>query len=452
MHNQDDDILLIRKYLDGELDAKAMHDLERRALDDPFLMDAIEGYGIAEGYCAEDIETIADRLKKRIAGRSARVITMRWVGIAASLLIVGSAGLWWYYNGQKSHEPVSPQHQVAAQLPPALPNPQKDSDISSRHARPISKSFEKKVHVSSPRHNFIAQNPPPVVAADKLAIKPPSVASTQPKEPAKADSTPMDEMIVMQYSARKQVDTSLFVKKAKVHSVGNPPAQLLQSQAPGVNIYSNDESRTEHSKLVTQGVIPLSKQMPPDIIVGRVISKDDGQPVNGASVNVAGTNKSTQTDAQGRFAIKADSNHNDLLVAGIGYKTKRVAANGRDSVKNITLDSQSAALAEVVVTGYTSSADSDKTTADVVAAHPVQGWGNYRGYLKKNAILPGSAGVVKLTFMVDKFGSVSSITVTKSLNPAADKKAIDMVKYGPAWSGSSDRKPQKIRLRIRFSN
>ena len=36
------DILQIRKYLNGELNARAMHQLERRAQDDPFLMDAMK--------------------------------------------------------------------------------------------------------------------------------------------------------------------------------------------------------------------------------------------------------------------------------------------------------------------------------------------------------------------------------------------------------------------------
>ena len=39
---------LISQYLGGELDEAAMHELERQALDDPFLADALEGYSHAE--------------------------------------------------------------------------------------------------------------------------------------------------------------------------------------------------------------------------------------------------------------------------------------------------------------------------------------------------------------------------------------------------------------------
>ena len=43
MSKHRDDIMQIKKYLAGQLDARAMHQLERRALDDPFLADALEG-------------------------------------------------------------------------------------------------------------------------------------------------------------------------------------------------------------------------------------------------------------------------------------------------------------------------------------------------------------------------------------------------------------------------
>ena len=37
----------IEKYHKGVLSAKEMHDLEKAAMDDPFLADALEGYAVA---------------------------------------------------------------------------------------------------------------------------------------------------------------------------------------------------------------------------------------------------------------------------------------------------------------------------------------------------------------------------------------------------------------------
>ncbi|MFD2144304.1 hypothetical protein [Mucilaginibacter antarcticus] len=62
------DILQIDKYLKGQLDAKAMHDMERRAQDDLFLMDALEGF---EKVGADQQANLAD-LETRLANRVAK--------------------------------------------------------------------------------------------------------------------------------------------------------------------------------------------------------------------------------------------------------------------------------------------------------------------------------------------------------------------------------------------
>ncbi|MFA5243873.1 MAG: hypothetical protein WC380_01105, partial [Pedobacter sp.] len=38
------DIILFRKYLSGDLEPELMHQLEKKAMDDPFMWDAMEGY------------------------------------------------------------------------------------------------------------------------------------------------------------------------------------------------------------------------------------------------------------------------------------------------------------------------------------------------------------------------------------------------------------------------
>ncbi len=88
---------LIRKYLAGELDDKAMHALERQALDDPFLADALEGYA---AYAPDQSAHLADlegRLGQRLEqGRRGRIKLMyaRWASAAAILVVLGASFLW----------------------------------------------------------------------------------------------------------------------------------------------------------------------------------------------------------------------------------------------------------------------------------------------------------------------------------------------------------------------
>ena len=95
MGKQVTDIAQIRKYLNGELDARAMHRLERQAQDDPFLMEAIEGYQSAKADQQPNLDELAGRLNERISEKRGRIIPFRVIGIAASVLIICSVGVWW---------------------------------------------------------------------------------------------------------------------------------------------------------------------------------------------------------------------------------------------------------------------------------------------------------------------------------------------------------------------
>ncbi|MEI9808705.1 MAG: hypothetical protein WDO16_13070 [Bacteroidota bacterium] len=55
----------IEKYHKGQLSPKEMHSLEKAALDDPFLADALEGYATPGINVAADIAELKKRLSKK---------------------------------------------------------------------------------------------------------------------------------------------------------------------------------------------------------------------------------------------------------------------------------------------------------------------------------------------------------------------------------------------------
>src|SRR5216117_124873 len=58
----------IEKYHRGLLSPKEMHEMEKAALDDPFLADALEGYGAVNVNAAADIEELEKKLEQRVSG------------------------------------------------------------------------------------------------------------------------------------------------------------------------------------------------------------------------------------------------------------------------------------------------------------------------------------------------------------------------------------------------
>jgi TonB family protein len=82
----------IERYHAGQMSAAEMHALEKAAMNDPFLADALEGYRFTKT-SQDDL----DQIKKRLAEKSDRrkvvpLFSKTWVQIAAVILVLGVGG------------------------------------------------------------------------------------------------------------------------------------------------------------------------------------------------------------------------------------------------------------------------------------------------------------------------------------------------------------------------
>jgi TonB-linked SusC/RagA family outer membrane protein len=86
-------------------------------------------------------------------------------------------------------------------------------------------------------------------------------------------------------------------------------------------------------------------------ITGTVTAKEDGSALPGVSIQVKGTKVGTQTGADGKFSIKVAQGQSALTFSFIGFVPKTVTL-GNGSTINVSLESDSKVLSEVVVVGY----------------------------------------------------------------------------------------------------
>lgn len=81
------------------------------------------------------------------------------------------------------------------------------------------------------------------------------------------------------------------------------------------------------------------------------VTGDDGTPLIGVTVLIKGTDRATQTDAEGRFTISAHTGQT-LHFSSVGY-TAQDAVIGEGNVVSMKLTTSSSnALEDVVVVGY----------------------------------------------------------------------------------------------------
>ncbi|MGZ5219957.1 MAG: hypothetical protein ACXWC7_07755, partial [Chitinophagaceae bacterium] len=95
----------IEKYHKGLLSANEMHAIEKAALDDPFLADALEGYASAVNVDA-DVAELRSRLTKRteeenkaVPVATGKTVSFYWWKVAAMFVLIAGAGLIVYRLG-----------------------------------------------------------------------------------------------------------------------------------------------------------------------------------------------------------------------------------------------------------------------------------------------------------------------------------------------------------------
>lgn len=97
-------------------------------------------------------------------------------------------------------------------------------------------------------------------------------------------------------------------------------------------------------------LFPLSLAAQSLTVTGKVTDARQ-EPVIGASVLVEGTTNGTITDFDGNFKLNKVPSKAHLMISYIGYKSEKVAVNGK-TIVNIVLHENSETLDEIVVVGY----------------------------------------------------------------------------------------------------
>ncbi|CAM3659116.1 TonB-dependent receptor [Pontibacter korlensis] len=89
------------------------------------------------------------------------------------------------------------------------------------------------------------------------------------------------------------------------------------------------------------------------------VTDDNGSPLPGVAVVVKGTTRGTSTDVSGNFSLSVPANAT-LVFSFIGFQVQEIAV-GNQSTFNVTLQTDTKALQEVVVVGYGTQKKSDVT-------------------------------------------------------------------------------------------
>ncbi|SEW12930.1 TonB family C-terminal domain-containing protein [Chitinophaga sp. YR573] len=452
----------IRRYLAGELDDKAMHILERQALEDPFLAEALDGF---TGYAADQTVNLDDldrRLEKRVAGAKERkmFVYYRWAAAAVVLIVagVGVMKLWQAPVKQEIadvkvlHDSVpaggiideSGQSLAARadqQHPTAIPDLKLKKE-RNQSAVPEERRSAPEIVETSPLARGVYKQSDSVtgamdIAASKAAPAPVPAASI----PAPGSVVVAEKAAVVPVSADMASEKEVTEDDKKgVASVYSPP-KALTIRGRGVKVTQNQSN---------VALFPGKMRM----LQGKITDANNDSGLAYASVAVAGTNKGALTDKDGYFTIAVDSTANvQLNVAALGWASKNVLVNNNENNLRIALpENQQSLNEEVVVTAY---GTKKAKKAVYQAPQPGEGLDRYKEYLAKNVRYPASAGGVKgrvrVAFTVKADGTLEDFKILRKLQPDCDAEAIRVVKEGPAWIPASDGRATRAQVDVPFA-
>lgn len=131
-----------------------------------------------------------------------------------------------------------------------------------------------------------------------------------------------------------------------------------------------------NNHVVIKRNVPLAPQQKQRVISGKVIDKNTGESLPGATVKIKGTSIGSATDIDGKFQLTVASEIPALEVSFIGYKSMEVPVGKRDFIE-ILLEPMVSEMQELVVTGvFMRKADSYTGAVTTIKAEELKRVGN----------------------------------------------------------------------------
>lgn len=484
----------IQQYLEGKMSPTAMNALEKAALDDPFLQEAIEGY---EAVPAESWKPLLSELKQGFAAPAAtnndtaKVVGFGrkrfvWLKYAAAVLILGGGfGTIYLINqnktnnqdevavvsAQKNNAPALNETTVSAQPDsmntvatntPTTTNSTLANVTTENTPLPGMVTFKDKLIQATDTLGYALNDikPAPTVAEKVVEVKeakvddlvsaeskPFSPISPVPAAPAAKSAAPIAGNLDNRYdNTKKKAVAAMEETDARVNNVGrNQNARFYNQQTLNTNqgLLSNNADNEVNRSFLAQVV------------------DDKNNPLPFANINVKNEGFGTYADAKGNVRLISTDSIIPIEVKSLGFESRTVVLRSAQQPATIQMREEGNIAYQEKTT------DRKQATNNVMSrraylqkdaeqnAEPADGWEKYDTYISNNLVIPDDLvkknvhGEVALSFDVQKNGAITNIKVDKSLCTDCDEIAKRIVAQGPQWKVKKGKKA-KARVTVQF--
>lgn len=435
----------IEKYHKGLLSPTEMNEMEKTALEDSFLADALEGYALPVVNIAEDI----NELKQRVSEKTERgkVVSIApshkkygWLRIAAAVIIIGGSGFLaqkFYFASSKTNHVVANNNNT--QLNPAHTNTEPSQNNNDTTFHPDI-AIAKNVNINKTTN---VNNTPIAEQEKKEAAENKNYYPTQPADIATSTETVVtnngnaatikaDSISIASVSMPADVENSKVAKPkiAKGNNIVND-----------TRINESKEITSVASGKVSEKTRNVAAAPRSNIFKGRITDENGiGLPFAKIS-NPTDNNAGTYTDAKGYFTITYPDTTLNVQIKSLGFDNTTASLHNNTTGNNIMMQEDRTATAIVLSNKKVNTERKRDANMKMEEPEPVDGWSNYDSYIANNLEAPdefksksnSKSGTVEVSFEVNKYGEPVNFRIEKSLCNKCDKEAIRLIKDGPKW-------------------
>ena len=432
----------IKRYLSGNMSAQEMHDIERAALTDPFLADAIDGYRNANpAISSKHLNEIAALLQKEkredtlvVPMRSGTTNWKRWIAAAGVAGILGVAA--WLMMNNRDADPTAeiaklsvPQTTDSVAITPHKENimPHSGDSVTGLMVGP-------------------AQSAPAGISAEVVAGKTKSLPEVAPAVP------------VMESSSDAQSLAPVKEIPMASREPGLAPAEQNRAEiSRNVTVNEPAFKRTSGNE-AAKAAAPARQQEFAKASFNGKVTDENGAPLAGASVAMG--NAATVTNAQGRFTLTlpmVNDSIDNVYITAAGYKPELATLfAGRTAGIALQADNN---LNEVVVVGFGTKKKarlgrmSDlkvEPMEDIQTPYPDGGWDAFYDDLLEDLGMNKEKAnkLLHLRFFIENNGKPVNFTVVKTPDMAIANRAIAAIKAGPRWKNYGKKKNAEIKMNV----
>lgn len=454
----------IQKYLDGKMTPLEMHRLEKAALEDPFLADAIEGYRqVDENTWKNPISELKETFAQK--NEPAKVVSIKqknnywWKAAAAAVLILGIGSTILYQLNKKDIPAIAEVSKENNQ----------DQKVTAGHDSTINANGNASITLNSADTQKVKQGIAAVPGQGTYVVTTNPVASGAFKFSAattdNAATYKTDSIINPPLIAAAEADKLIEERKQLNEVVVTNSGKIKDGRQGEAKM---DDFISPAPATTANGLVNFRN-------FNATVLAPDGSPLPFANINIRNEGIGTYADSKGYFRLISQDSTLLVDVKSMGYEPVTYKLNSSVAQNKIVLkeasrfylitDAENAvakkenAQAKAKSAAPATTIRTPKVYKDsaLINAEPADGWDNYNTYVANNLDLDDlvaknktQPGEVEITFDVQDNGAITNIQIDPSnCNNCSTEVARRLIQQGPQWKVIKG-KTGRVKIRLKF--